>query len=79
MRLKSLPQGGISNASPSIADALSLLGARKAPPRGTGGLEAARLVHLTGFLIDRTPRRYAVHIWNDYASGAPRPSAPAGN
>ena len=72
-------QGAISDASLSFADGLSLLGARKAAPQGTGGLEAARLVHLPGFLIDHTPRRYAVHIWNDYASGAPRPIAAAGN
>jgi hypothetical protein len=23
---------------------------------------------LPGWLIDHTPRRYAVHIWNDYAT-----------
>jgi triacylglycerol lipase len=37
---------------------------------------AVPLVHWPGFLIDHTPRRYAVHIWNDYAaSGATSPAA----
>jgi len=58
--------GAISSASLSIIDMLSL-------PWTTGAvsqaLERGRVdLPLPGWLIDHTPRRYAVHIWNDYAT-----------
>jgi hypothetical protein len=62
-------QGVVSGRSPSLADWLVLLSARRKVPRATGGSEALPLVHWPGFLIDHTPRRYAVRIWNDYAAG----------
>ena len=58
-------QGGFSRTSPSIADWLSIMGTRAVAPQVNGGREAARLLPLPVPLVDHTPRRYAVHIWND--------------
>jgi triacylglycerol lipase len=60
--------GAISGGSPSIADWFSLVGTGAAVPRITEDHRSGQLVHLPGFLVDHTPRRYAVHVWNDYAS-----------
>jgi triacylglycerol lipase len=64
-------QGVISGGAPSIADWLVLRGAFKAVNslrRPSGGLDAVPVVD---WLIDHTPRRSAVRIWNDYASMSP--------
>jgi hypothetical protein len=57
-------EGTISPARASIADWLSCMASpRKVPAVPTRG----SLLPLPGFLVDHTPRRYAVHVWNDYA------------
>jgi triacylglycerol lipase len=57
-------RGAISKAGASLFDRLSLVFASRVPPRvGKRG----DIIPLPDFLVDHTPRRYAVHIWNDYA------------
>jgi hypothetical protein len=54
-------KGRISRTSMPMTGWFSLLGASLPPVTG----DVAQLSLLPGFLIDHTPRRYAVHIWND--------------
>ena len=58
--------GHISTAAPSLIDTLSL----PWTPKGTrSAIETARRsLDLPSWLIDHTPRRYAVHLWNNIGS-----------
>jgi triacylglycerol lipase len=56
-------KGEISRSSMPVRDWLSLLVASL--PRVAGDDPANLFPLLPGFLVDHTPRRYAVHIWND--------------
>jgi hypothetical protein len=58
--------GAISSGAPSIAEWLVLLRGRGMMRRIPKVPGAVPFVHWPGVLIDHTPRRYAVHIWNDY-------------
>jgi triacylglycerol lipase len=58
--------GRVSTAGPTLLDRL-FLGNVLDLPRQFGDAASLQLP-LTGVFIDHTPRRYAVHIWNDYAS-----------
>jgi triacylglycerol lipase len=60
-------RGTISDRSPSLADWWALLGTRGLSQLANL-IEARQLAILPGVLVDHTPRRYAVRIWNDYAS-----------
>jgi triacylglycerol lipase len=60
--------GLISRRSPSIVDWLRLLSARALVRRLTRQLASGPHVPLPDGLIDHTPRRYAVRIWNHYAA-----------
>lgn len=57
-------KGAISSASPSLSDWWLLLRTPKAVPQAN---DSPGATELPDALIDHTPRRYAVHIWNDYA------------
>jgi triacylglycerol lipase len=62
--------GAISTRSPSLATRLALLRIRRLPREVMDNLDAVGLLP-EGF-VDHTPRRYAVHTWNDYAARQPK-------
>jgi hypothetical protein len=69
---KHVDDSRVINADGSIASRWSLDLSTLALPwtgHGTGQAIAAahRTLLLPGWLVDHTPRRYAVHVWNDYA------------
>lgn len=57
-------QGTISTAGASLLDHVSIMSSRRLRPpvAARGGAWP-----LPDALVDHTPRRYAVHVWNDYA------------
>lgn len=57
--------GTISEAGPSLFGTLSMPWTRRGTRKAF--TEARQTGVLPGWLVDHTPRRYAVHIWNDYA------------
>ncbi|MGH7552707.1 MAG: lipase family protein, partial [Longimicrobiales bacterium] len=66
-------QGSISMVSPSMTDMLWLPWTRSRALRAIGDLAIPAVV-LPDALVDHTPRRYAVHIWNDYLEHHPSES-----
>jgi triacylglycerol lipase len=65
-------EGTISDGSPSLLDWLSLLRARRLITKAANQMRSGQLTQLPDVLADHTPRRYAVHIWNDYVSSIRR-------
>jgi hypothetical protein len=61
-------QGAMSTGSQSIADWFALLGTRGLLSQLANLIDAGEIRLLPDGLIDHTPRRYAVLIWNDYES-----------
>lgn len=62
---------GTISAGSTMAAWLSSLTARKVAPSFLTGVGGTALFGLPQELVDHTPRRYAVHIWNDYATTPP--------
>lgn len=60
--------GTISRPSPSITDWFDVAGARRPASRLANRVANGQLLAVPGALVDHTPRRYAVLVWNDYAS-----------
>jgi triacylglycerol lipase len=60
-------QGSISRGVASIADSLWLPWTWRLAVRAVGDV-ATPVAALPDALVDHTPRRYAVHIWNDYVA-----------
>jgi hypothetical protein len=60
--------GTISLGSPSMGDWLSFFSTRGLVSRLLKPSEGGQRAFVPDPLIDHTPRRYAVHIWNDYDS-----------
>ena len=66
---------GIISAGSTVAAWLSSLTVRKMTPSFIRGAGPTALFALPQRLVDHTPRRYAVYIWNDYATAQPLAAA----
>ena len=60
--------GTISRGSASIGEWFAIARARRLVSRLVNRFVNGQLLALPGALVDHTPRRYAVLVWNDYAS-----------